>query len=257
MRFFDRIRSLLVGRAFGTQISTDNTMGPNSNLRDPDDPAYQQTHDALQSYWEKVGQVDPIVISYIVNPMFLGSPPWPGGKQVFRIIRAAESLIIASDGLSAPFDEDKNILQNGFQMEVFIEIKGQQAMELDDIKSSAAFALIEEASRQVADWGGITEVLEEFGLASSEIPVSSDSIPERFLTSDGRVGVIFGMSAEGRPKIVPNTPLSPVRMVPVTVLLPSEVQKAAEGTEQRDRITKRLIDAGYQHFSCFERDGVV
>ena len=257
MRFFDWVRSLLARSTLGTRISADNTTGPDPNLRDPDDPAYQQTHDALQSYWEKVGQVDPIVISYIVNPMFLGSSPWPGGKQVFRIIRAAESLIIASDGLSAPFEEDKNILQNGFQMEVFIEIKGQQAMELDDIKSSAAFALIEEAARQVADWGGISEILDEFHLASSEIPVSSDAIPERFLTSDGRVGVIFGMVAEGRPKIVPNTPLSPVRMVPVTVLLPSEVQEAADGTEQRDRIAKRLIDAGYRHFSCFERDGVV
>lgn len=257
MRLIDWARSLLNRRTLGAQISAGNTVETNLNHRDPDDPAYRQTCDALQSYWEKVGVVDLGVISYLVNPMFLGSPSWPSGKQAFKIIRTAESLIIASDGLSYPFEEDKDDQRNGFEMEVFIEVKGQQGMELDDIKSSAAFALIEQAAGQVADWGGITKILEQFNVASSEIPVSSDAIPEKFLTPDGSVGVIFGMVAERRPKIVSNTPLSPVRMVPVTALLPSEVQEAAQSIARRDRVAKRLSDAGYQHFSCFEREGLV
>lgn len=254
MRFIDWIRALFDKRTLETRPQPKDTIEPNPNQRDPDDPAYQKTYDALQAYWDKVGAVDPDVISYIINPMFLGSPPWPSGKQAFKIIRTAESLIIASDGLSDPFAEDKNEQRNGFEMEVFIEVKGQQDMGFDDIKSSAAFALIEQTARQVADWGGITKLLEQINVASSEIPTTSDSIPDKFLTADGSIGVVFGMVSKGRPKMVPNTPLSPVRIVPVTALLPSEVQEVARSKAGRDRIAKKLRDAGYHHLSDFGRD---
>ena len=130
-------------------------------------------------------------------------------------------------------------------------------MAFDEIQSSPAFALIEQTARQVADWGGITKLLEQINVASSEIPVSSDAIPDELLTPDGSVGVIFGMVAKGRPKIVPDTPLSPVRMVPVTALLPSEVQEVAKSKAGRDRIAKKLREAGYRHISDFKRSSLV
>lgn len=260
MKFLNWIKFLLSRLTPKAKIAAGNTnkltRPTNPNRRDPNDPAYQKTYDALQAYWEKVGTVDPDVITYIINPMFLGSPPWPSGRQAFKIIRTTESLIIASDGLSDPFEEDKNEQRNGFEMEVFIEVNGQQDMAFDDIKSSAAFALIEQTARQVADWGGITKLLDQINVASAEIPVSSETIPDKFFTPDGSVGVLFGMVARGRPKIVADTPLSPVRMVPVTVLLPSEVQEVAQSKAARDRIAKKLRDAGYRHFSDFERSGL-
>lgn len=218
------------------------TRPTNPSRRDPNDPAYQKTYDALQAYWEKVGTVDPGAITYIVNPMFLGSAPWPGGRQAFKIIRTTESLIIASDGLSDPFEEDKNEHRNGFEMEVFIEVNRQQDMTFDDIKSSAAFALIEKTARQVAEWGGIANLLDQINVASAEITVSSETIPAKFFTPDGGVGVLFGLAARDRPKIIADTPLSPVRMVPVTVLLPSEVQEVAQSEAARDRIVNKLKD---------------
>lgn len=261
MRFFDWTKSLFsqpTPHAEVTSGNTDKATPPtNSNQRAPNDPAYKKTYDALQAYWDKVGAVDSNVITYIVNPMFLGSPAWPSGRQAFKIIRTTESLIIASDGLSDPFEEDKDERRNGFEMEVFIEVNGQQDMAFDDIKSSAAFALIEQTARQVADWGGITKLLNQISVASSEIPVSSDAIPDEFLTCDGSVGVIFGMAAKGRPKIVPDTPLSSVQMVPVTVLLPSEVQVVSQSKSGRDCIAKKLRDAGYGHVSDFERVSLV
>ncbi|PIE22232.1 MAG: hypothetical protein CSA62_13650 [Planctomycetota bacterium] len=225
--------------------------------RAPDDPAYQETYDTLQAYWEKIGAVEPDVISYIINPMFLGAPPWPSGRQAFKIIRTADSLIIASDGLSDPFNEDKTEQRNGFEIEVFIEVKGRQDLAFDEIMSSAAFALIEQTARRVADWGGISRLLEEINVASSEIPVSSDAIPDEILTPNGSVGVIFGMIAKGRPKIVPDTPLSPVRMVPVTVLLPSEVPEVAKSKAGLNRIANKLREAGYHHISDFKRTSLV
>lgn len=256
MKFLDWVKSLFSRPTPQDEIKVKYMVEPDPNRRGPDDPAYKKTYDALQAYWEKVGTVEPDVISYIVNPMFLGSPPWPGGRQAFKVIRTTESLIIASDGLSDPFEEDKSEQRNGFEMEVFIEVKGQQNMAFNDIQSSAAFALIEQTARQVADWGGITRLLEQINVASSEIPVSSEAIPNNFLTSDGSVGVLFGMAAKGRPKLVPDTPLSPVRMVPVTAVLPSEVQEIAQSKAGRDRVAKKLRDAGYRHFSDFERSGL-
>lgn len=261
MRFLDWIKSLFSRPSPKAKVAAKRpprlTPPANPNRRDPNDPSYQQTYDAIQAYWEKIGTVDPDVITYIINPMFMGSPSWPSGRQAFKIIRTAESLIIASDGLSDPFEEDKNEQRNGFEMEVFIEVNGQQDMAFDDIKSSAAFALIEQTARQVADWGGITKLLDQINVASSEIPVSSDAIPAEFLTPDGNVGVLFGMVARGRPKIVADTPLSPVQMVPVTVLLPSEVQEVAQSKAARDRIAKKLRDAGYRHVSDFARHSLV
>ncbi|NBB81033.1 MAG: hypothetical protein GVY36_16580 [Verrucomicrobia bacterium] len=253
MRFLDWAKSLFSRTAPQGCITAGKTVEASSNQRDPDDPAYQKTFDALQAYWEKVGVVDPDVITYIVNPMFLGAPPWPSGRQAFKIIRTTESLIIASDGLSDPFEEDTNEQRNGFEMEVFIEVKGHQDMAFEDIQSSAAFALIEQTARQIAGWGGITKLLEKVNVASSEIQVSSDAIPEEYLTPDGGVGVIFGMTAKGRPKIVPDTPLSPVRMVPVTALLPSEVREVAKSKAGRNMVAKMLRDAGYRHMSDFGR----
>ncbi len=227
------------------------------DARSPDDPAYQKTHAALQTYWENIGTVDPDVISYIVNPMFTGSPPWPGGRQAFRIIRTSDSLIIASDGLCDPFAGNRNDQRNGFEMEVFIEVKGQQEMTFDEIKSCAAFALIEQTAKQVADWGGITKLLEQIKVASAEMPVSGEAFPATVLTPDGNVGILFGVAAQGRPKIVPDTPLSPVHMVPVTVLLPAELRQAAQGQAGREDIAGKLQNAGYGHLSDFQRTSLV
>lgn len=154
MKLLDWVKSLLFRRAPHDQVTPEYNVDPAPNRRDPNDPAYQKTYDALQAYWEKVGTVEPNVISYIVNPMFLGSPPRPGGRQAFKVIRTTESLIIASDGLSDPFEEDKCEQRNGFEMEFFIEMKGQQNIDFNDIQSSVAFALIEQTARQVAEWGG-------------------------------------------------------------------------------------------------------
>lgn len=230
---------------------------PTTAPRDPDDPAYKKTHDAIQAYWEKIGTVDSDVISYLINPAFMGSPPWPGGRQAFKIIRTSNSLIIASDGLSDPFDEDADSQRNGFEMEIYIEVKSQQDMTFDDIKNSAAFALIEQCARQIAEWGGITTLLDQIKIISSEIPVPNGAIPETFLNQDGYVGVLFGMEAVNRPAFVPNTPLSPVRMVAVTALSPAEVQDIAMGKLPREQMAQMLMDAGHGPISDFHRDSLV
>ena len=229
----------------------------NPDQRDPNDPAYKETYEVFQTYWGKIGRVDRNVITYIVNPMFLGAPSWPGGRQAFSIIRTDESLIIASEGLAAPFDEDRDDQRNGFGMEVFVEVKGLQDISFEDINASPAFALIEQTARQVAGWGGITGLLDQINIASSEIPVSNDDIPDKFLTSEECVGVLFGANSKERPKYVPNTPLSPVRMVAVTALTSDEIQYVAQSKANRNQIVKKLMKSGIGHITDFNRDSLL
>lgn len=181
------------------QQAADDDSRTDTNRRDPDDPVYKQTYDALQTYWQGIGQVEPDVLTYVVNPMFMGAPAWPGTRQAFKVIRTDSSLIIASDGLSDPFDQPGDEDENGFGMEVFIEVKGLQDMPFGEIQSSGAFALIEQAARQVAYWGGITQALDKYTIMSSEIPLSAETMQAGWLTPDEGVGVLFGMAAAGRP----------------------------------------------------------
>lgn len=57
--------------------------------------------------------------------------------------------------------------------------------------------------------------------------------------------------------MVPNTPLSPVRMVPLTMLRPDEVAVVAQGKDERDALAAKLVEAGYGHYSDFERASVI
>jgi len=42
---------------------------------------------ALDEYWSTVGELDPARLTYIINPMFSGAPPWPNTRQSYRIVR--------------------------------------------------------------------------------------------------------------------------------------------------------------------------
>ncbi|MEL6318759.1 MAG: hypothetical protein AAFR16_14095, partial [Pseudomonadota bacterium] len=118
-----------------------------------EDPA-AATHAALDAYWARIGASDADVISYAINPMFSGAPPWPGTRQAYRVVRVTEApggptLILASDGLSDPFDddawddEDGAPARNGFEMEVYIETPELAGAGFEEIRSSWAFAVIE------------------------------------------------------------------------------------------------------------------
>jgi hypothetical protein len=66
----------------------------------------EASHKARQACWGKVGRVDSDVLSHIINPAFMGGPRWPALRQAFAVIRRPETqtVVLASDGLSDPFD---------------------------------------------------------------------------------------------------------------------------------------------------------
>ena len=69
----------------------------------PDESPYAPgVQAAVQAYWDAIGRSDTDRISYLVNPMFLGAPAWPGVRQTYRVVRTPHTLILSSDGLADP-----------------------------------------------------------------------------------------------------------------------------------------------------------
>ena len=61
---------------------------------------------AREDCWQQIGTLEPLVLSHLVNPALMGGPRWPAMRQAFRVVRRPNgNVIIASDGLSDPFDD--------------------------------------------------------------------------------------------------------------------------------------------------------
>ncbi|MEG1052532.1 MAG: hypothetical protein RSF79_10870, partial [Janthinobacterium sp.] len=64
---------------------------------------------ARDAFYGTLGTVDADVLAPLVNPAFMGGPRWPSLRQAWRVIRRPDSIVIASDGLSDPFEDDDDV----------------------------------------------------------------------------------------------------------------------------------------------------
>ncbi|MBW8879925.1 MAG: hypothetical protein JF615_00485, partial [Asticcacaulis sp.] len=117
------------------------------------DPRIESGSARVRAYWDAIGPSDSDVITYLVNPQFMGAPEWPNMRQAFRVVRPAGSLIIASDGLADPFIGTDITDRQGFGCEVYIEVPYFAGAGFDALRDSWAFALIEAVAQNVADRG--------------------------------------------------------------------------------------------------------
>ncbi len=119
------------------------------------------------------------------------------------MVRRGDTIILATEGLSDPFDDTEG-MGNGFEMELFVETADipEHAYgpvgEVDPFKGSWAFELLEHVAKTVADAGGITHQLDQYGTLSLELPGLSqshhmgDQLPKLFVTDDDSTGVLLG-----------------------------------------------------------------
>ncbi|POA31762.1 MULTISPECIES: suppressor of fused domain protein [unclassified Pseudomonas] len=231
--------------------------------------ARQASEACLDRHWGSVGTVERDVLSYIISPSFSVGPYWPSTRQAYRVVRRGDSVIIATEGLSDPFDDAEG-MGNGFEMELFIETadipehaRGPLG-EVDPFKRSWAFELVEHVAKTVADAGGITHRLEQYGALSLEIPGfslshhMSDQLPRLFVTDDDSTGVLLGAPEPDFPTQLDDMPLSPVRLVPVVLITASELEYVRSGgREAREDLVVRLKAAGVGHMSSLHRASVV
>ncbi|SHM00617.1 suppressor of fused domain protein [Chitinophaga sp. CF418] len=206
-------------------------------------------------YWEAIGKLDPDVIAHLINPSFMGGPTWPSVRQAFATIRLQEHTIIASDGLSDPYEDMEsnttNAPYNGFGLEVYVlaeEITGR-------VNTTWEFQLAYQAAQLIADHGNVVALLDEMTYITTEF--YNVDVPKEFVNAEGRVGAILGLPDEKIPATVQLT-LEPVKMVNVKLLTLAELDYVViHGEEGRMKLAALLIQQGSAALSSLNRPSVV
>lgn len=260
-----RLWALLAGLFAGTSVTANaETLEPPAA---PENPALQRSFEVRDAYWKGVGNVDPNVMAHLISPGLLGGPAWPTTRQAYLIVRRGDIAILASDGLSDPFNEG-DALGNGFQMELFIATRdlalGPQPNDADymKVRDSWQFELLRQAAAEIADVGGITTLLFNHEVISTEFPGVSQSkaiknLPPAYISADDAIGVLIGAPLPDFPTTLPDMPLSSVQMVPIILLTADELAKVRkEGGAARKEIVRRLIERGEGYVSGAARKSV-
>lgn len=224
--------------------------------------AFEASHSARQRHWEKVGAVESDVITHLISPGLLGGPHWPTTRQAYCVIRRADgSTILATDGLSDPFDDADGADANGFGMELFIEcadlprdVAGGPG-DVTPLQRSWMFALLSHVAGIVASNGGILPLLDRYGgVLSMELPGVSEAenihsqLPEHYVTADDVLGVLIGGPGPDFASTIPGMPLSPVRIVPIVLLTAAELAEIRAGDETtREAVAAALAKLPYTH----------
>lgn len=246
------------------QTEADQTGADAANMA-----ARSASEECLDRHWASVGIVEKDVIAHIISPSFTGGPYWPSTRQAYRIVRRNDSIILATEGLSDPFDDPEE-MGNGFEMELFLETSDipEHAYgapgDVDPFTRSWVFEVIQTVAATVANAGGVTHQLDQYGVLSLELPGVSlshhigDQVPKHFVTEDDAVGVLLGAPEPDFNTRLEDMPLSPVRLVPVVLITASELAYVRSGGGgARLDLVGRLNAAGIGHKSSLNRESVV
>ncbi len=208
--------------------------------------------------WESIGKLDPYVISHVINPAFMGGPRWPSLRQAFVNVETAQGTIIASDGLSDPYDDydtnPKNQSYNGLGFEFYME-SPEKPTALDKLQTTWQFNMVYQASQLAADNGNLIGMIQEFTYISTEL--YDVNVPAQFLNKEGRVGVLLGLKSNTIPAELALS-LETILLVNVTLLTVAEINYIVEhGAEARMNIAQKISAQGNNGFSSLERPSVV
>lgn len=205
---------------------------------------------AREAFFTSLGRPDEDVWMPLLNPIFAGGPAWPG-RPGWRRIVGRSSTIIASDGLSEPFDTEEN--NYGFG----IEILGETPDPIPyDLRPSWLFHIVHEVSMYAAQHGQFRELLEAREVGTIEIHVDHDEVAP-MQTAGGTVGVFLGQQMpDGRTHFP--TPGGEVLVITAKLLTLPELEYALEhGSAGYKTLRQRFAESGTHHTSSVQRPSVV
>ncbi|MEO1052947.1 MAG: hypothetical protein AAFX87_20095 [Bacteroidota bacterium] len=211
---------------------------------------FDQTYEARDELYATFGEMDPDVISHVINPAFMGGPAWPAMRQAWRVIRNEGHTIIASDGLSDPFDNEEDT-NAGFGIEILAETSDK----VDDIASSWLFKMVYEVSQQAAAHGGLKQLVDDLEFLSMEIEGKTGL--EHLENEHGRIGVYMGALHPQMPKEI-DLPGGSATLITVKLLTLPELEYILQNGEKgRAELNRRFEEQGTYHVSSTERASVV
>jgi hypothetical protein len=230
---------------------------------------FELSVEARDKFWKAIGSVDPYVMANMISPNLTGGAKWPTTRQAYLIIRRGPAVILATDGMSDPFEDPDN-KANGFGMELFIETNDLKLADqptdpdYERVRKSWAFELLTETGKLIADSGGLLPMLDKFGVISTEFPGVSqshsikDQVPARFITGEDTIGILIGQPAPDFGTDMAGTPLSKVRAVPIVLLTAEELNYIRKGGEAaRKEIAEKLAALPHGFRSDLNRPSVV
>ncbi|TDY35812.1 hypothetical protein [Janthinobacterium sp. 75] len=212
---------------------------------------------ARDAFYATLGTMDADVLAPLVNPAFMGGPRWPSLRQAWRVIRRPDSVIIASDGLSDPFEDDDDVfVPRGHLLEVCIEAP-LAAFDGDPVQASWLFDVIYQISQNVADHGSVDLLLQRHGSVSMVLDVQD--APEGLEDENEQVGVLLAQRASTIPPLFA-TPYGEVMLLTATVLQPAElayISEAADKAQSRRDLAAALAASPTGHLSVAKRPAVI
>lgn len=214
-------------------------------------PASAQTFELRDQFWSKVGQLDPDILAPLINPAFTGGPKWPSLHQGFRKITLRDqSIILASDGLSDPFEDQPEKKVNGFELEFYIHTSPQP----NNLATSWQMDILNQMAQIAADNGSVRSQLDKYHYMTVEL--FSSIIPKNFCNQSGRVGVLLGLTTEKVPEII-QLPMSSAKMVSIVLLTAKELEYIVQnGSVGRENVAQKLQETT-KDLSSLDRSSVI
>lgn len=193
----------------------------------------------VEAAWAAWGTLAPDVITQVLSSFFMGGPRWPS-REAYRVARAGDAVLIASDGLADLGLEVFAVTDDALGVTAGADLTAYAQTWLYDIVHGAA--------NLAARHGRISELLDKFGNAiTSELyevrlPASHR---KRLVNKEQRVGVVF---AQG---LVPGVPATvkrgkkTVKLVAVQLLTLDELAYSLKvGERAPAEIAKQLAGNG-------------
>ena len=204
------------------------------------DELAESTFHAMDAAWTQWGELDPMLLTHVINPSEQGGPRWPGVRQAYRVARRDGQTLLSSDGLATPyFDGSGPQDRNGLGLEVFAITTDP----IDAIPGSWLWGLVWHTAQLAAQHTGLAGLIDELGVVSSEL--YNVAIPAeyagRYINQDGRVGVLLGLEdfAVLPPRV--QGPIGPIRLVNVKLLTLNELAHVLQhGEAGRKELARRF-----------------
>lgn len=212
---------------------------------------------ARDTFYATLGAMDADVLAPLVNPAFMGGPRWPSLRQAWRVIRRSDSILIASDGLSDPFEDDDDVfVPRGHLLEVCIEAP-LSAFDGKEVAHSWLFDVIYQVSQNVADHGSIDLLVQRHGSVSMALDLQQ--APEGLEDGNEQVAVLLAQGASSIPPSF-DTPYGEVLLLTLTVLQPAElayISEADDKARSRRDLAAALAASPTGHLSVARRPAVI
>ncbi|WKK72252.1 hypothetical protein Q0F99_04460 [Rathayibacter oskolensis] len=182
--------------------------------------------------WRGIGELDRTVVVSTEDPGVRGGARWPTDHRAFLRVDRGASVVLATDGLSDPFDRLASP-GTGLGLELCLGTSALRGVPTAELWNHWQFRLLYEAARLAALQG----VCCRTGVDTCRL--TGVAAPPAWADEDGAVGVLLGLRNAGLPERM-DLATGHAELVPLTPLWPEEYAWASVDATARAEIAERL-----------------